>query len=102
MFANQMRNLEKHPCTENKGCFNVPFRAQAEMTADRILAIWEMLTQSNEDLELDERLDMGPRFLLLFHGLVDRTKIPRTGVCSKSHFPRKHFSQRLKSFRNHP
>ncbi len=47
----------KHPSL-NKGCYNVPFRPQSEMTADRILAVWEMLTQSDEQLDIDSSLQI--------------------------------------------
>ncbi len=47
----------KHPSL-NKGCYNVPFRIQSEMTAERILALWEMLVQSDEELHLDSQLEI--------------------------------------------
>ncbi|MCP5023743.1 MAG: hypothetical protein GY930_18490, partial [bacterium] len=46
-----------HPSL-TKGSFIMPFRAQSEMTADRILTVWEMLVQSNEDLKLDSELEV--------------------------------------------
>ncbi|MCP3666282.1 MAG: hypothetical protein GY696_27910 [Gammaproteobacteria bacterium] len=42
----------RHPSL-HKGAFNIPFTPRSQITAERILAIWAMLKQSDEDLDLD-------------------------------------------------
>ncbi len=48
----------RHPSL-HKGSFNIPFTPRSQITAERILAIWAMLKQSDEDLSLDEDFEIG-------------------------------------------
>ena len=45
----------RHP-SFHKRAYNVPFVKLTELTPDRIFALWEQLTMSNEDLALDSDL----------------------------------------------
>ncbi len=57
--ADMVRVQIRHPSLY-RGDFNIPFQTYGTgcMTAERIMEVWAMLKQSDEDLDLDAHLDI--------------------------------------------